>query len=375
VQQVNEYIADGKNQNANRFLRNDTQTDTCIAAKLRRTEVNFSDVEELLAARPEPASLAPWDALHQRTRQERLMVAVRLFNNVFIPYLELLVCMRDEDGNAMPTSEVVKEIMEAAFRVPLKGRVAPTLIQCLPQSTVERLKTEGRAELIVEQRRHAQVDNVDKWQLGTCNMTAAQVRIVRGLVPPHTMPSMHLLASNRIAMARKCGDLISFMKTHSGYQVGIRSMMMIQILSNMLGFCCSEYSVLRDQLYVHNKLLIDGFNCQQIHAGKLVAVHNGMGFLPRNEGVQMTDLCHTDEEMRNSNPACKGGKSTTTLCVFLGKETFANMRANLTTEGPEEESDLLALEPLLKPGAVPGLTVARMQHLCSLYYISSAGNR
>ena len=41
----------------------------------------------------------------------------RLFNKIFAPYMELLVCMRDEDGNAMPSSEVMKEIFEAAFRV------------------------------------------------------------------------------------------------------------------------------------------------------------------------------------------------------------------------------------------------------------------
>ena len=29
----------------------------------------------------------------------------RLFNKIFAPYMELLVCMRDEDGNAMPREQ------------------------------------------------------------------------------------------------------------------------------------------------------------------------------------------------------------------------------------------------------------------------------
>ena len=374
VQRVIEYIGDGKKKNASRFLRNENQTETHIAAANRSHDVDFSDVK-LFLANPdrEPRSRIPWVFLNDRTARERVMIAVKHLNSIFVPYMVDLVCMLDEDGVPMPASEVLKAVLDAAFLVrPATDRVAPSLNNCLPDHVVETLKAEGRAELTAEQRRHAQVDDIDKWQLGVSGMTYDNLRILRGLLPPHAMPSLHQLASNRREMVRQYGDVISFAKTHSGYQLGIRSMLMLQTLSNVMQFCCLENSVLRDNLYVHFKTMIDGFNCDNISGGKLVGVHNAVGFLPMDRGVQVTDLCATDEAMRQSNPACKGGMSTTTLAIFLGKETFANMRANLTTEGPDEESDLLALEPLLKTG---NLTVARMQHLCALYHISGSGNK
>ena len=110
-----------------------------------------------------------------------------------------------------------------------------------------------------------------------------------------------------------------------------------------------------DNFYIHLKFMMVRFNDSRTVAGSIVPVYLNMVMQAEDHAIEMTQLYPTDEEQRARNPAGQKGVSTAMIAAFLGKESFANISANISEYDPSADC-------LLNPKYV----MLNLQSLCTL---------
>ena len=130
------------------------------------------------------------------------------------------------------------------------------------------------------------------------------------------------------------GDRIRWNRTFSGFQLSVPEFMPAFVMSNLLKFVAGHPAGLLDNIRVVNKILVDGFSCDNLTQKHVVACHMNLVFLPQEAGVEMKKLYPTDEEARSRNPAGQQGVSSVTAALYVGRETHPLMKANLVNYDP-----------------------------------------
>ena len=383
VQDVNLHIANKKKMSSQRFLRGDTtweqqSKDISNAAAKGSAAAVAAAGGSRSGGIPEVAPKSghrqrrPWGRVGDSERKRRALIATEPFRSVFWPGFRAAIAAFDEDGAPIGDNELFAILFDYGVRNANKDhRLARGLSfpECLPDGFVASIEVQGRDKLLKQQLRQRRVEAVDEWVAAKSMITDASWNVVRGILPKHVMPSLYQMGGWKKISMRRYGELITYHKTHSGYQASLRTLMPLVFMSNLLKYANGPDAKLRDGVYILIKTMMDGCNVQHINARNLIMAHANIAFLPLDREVLLTDLYDTDEAQRANNLAGQRGISTVTMGLCLGKESYGNVRANLNGNDPEVTAGLLKLETLLEDMHVP-----RLHELCDAHGIWRGSN-
>ena len=316
--------------------------------------------------------LKNWDELCSRGKNARLLACIRELSACLKRWQSLL-SMAEPDGCLSPPDRALRAVLQHAIadaqienRLPLTAEFVPPVVR-------SEIEDEARDTFRAQQREKFQTSKMEEWMNLKNVLTAEQFRGVTNLVPKHVRPTIERLEGFRKEFHAKHHALLTMKRTFSGFQFDLIPALHLILTQLFITYVAGFSSGWKDLIRIVMKIMPDGFNCPNVSGGGMIALHCNFVFLPQTPGVRVTDLFGGDEaEMKRRNPASKLTPATVNMGLFLGKETFHNLRTNLAGIAAD---DSRRYDPDVIIPQIPDSGKTWLEMICDIYRIPKTGGK
>ena len=217
---------------------------------------------------------AQWSELSGTECNQRLCVASEFMRDKALPFLRRCLNALGDDGEPLSDNAIMAEVLQyGVIAANWKNRISQTLSfpEMLPDSVVRDIEQAARRELEEEERREMRVECLPEWAELYHAITKENYQKLRAILPDPLIPSLHQMESYRTEVTTAFGDRIRWNRIFTGFQLSVKEFMPAFVMSNLLKFVAGHPAGLLDNIRVVNKILVDGFSCDNLTQRHVVA--------------------------------------------------------------------------------------------------------